>query len=349
MRHRVFFGPVQSILKCVFMDVAESPDYEYCDFGNQVNNRFKEILMSSKIHNYLPHFVQRKIYRKILGYDFLFLPRDTEIFFAFTNGYAMYGEPYLPDFLHFLKKEFCHSKYAIHYYETLLNCYPDQLPVMKECFDYMITFDHNSAENFDIEYYGPVCEKGVVMPAGEGEESDVLYIAGVSQPKFNRVEFVARTFRELADRGKMCIFSLHNAKEADKRVILDTLGENQVEIKEDCFIYRDSKFYFRYFTYPRALSYILKTKVMLEIVPRGVISCTSRLAQAFNAEKKLLTTSDTCTKEPFYHPNNIASFDEPENIDLSFFDTPYHPVEYDLTPLTMLKYLEDKVYHTQDN
>lgn len=341
-RTRVFFGPGSSVWKCLFMDVVESPDWEYCEFRDVLNTRMRQILFSPKLRAVMPHCVRRKLYRRVLGYRFLTLPRSSDIFFGFTNGFEMFGDPYFIDFIRFLKKEFPNAKLALHYYETLLLCYPDQLPFMKENFDCILTFDHYSAEKHDIEYYGPVCECGTISPEGEGESSDVLYIGGVSKPQFKRVEFVGRVFRYLADNGKKCIFSLYNAKDADKQTIIDLLGEDNVTREDGHLVYRGSKFYFEYFFYPRSLSFIEKTRVLLEVVPKGLISCTSRLAQAVNMNKKLLTTSDTCTQERFYHPNDFSSFSEPEDIDLSFFDTPYQPIAEDMTALTMLAYMEQQ-------
>lgn len=343
-RHRVFFGPGSSVWKCLFMDVVESPDYEYCEFRDLLNTRLRTILFSPKLRKLMPHFVRRILYRRVMKYAFLDLPRDSDIFFGFTNGYEMFGDPYFVDFVLYLKKEFPRAKLGLHYYETLILCYPDQLPFMKKNFDCILTFDHYSSENHQIEYYGPVCENGALKPEGEGEDSDVLYIGGVSKPRFHRVEFVSRIFKYLSDNGKKCFFSLYNAKENDKETIISILGKENLVFEERYLRYGESKFYFEYFSYPKTLSYIDKTKVMLEVVPNGLISCTCRLAQATNCNKKLLTTSDTAQLEPYYHPNNISMFTEPETIDFSFFDTPYHPNEVDMTALTMLEYMEKQIY-----
>lgn len=345
-RHRVFFGPGSSVWKCLFMDVVESPEYEYCEFRELLNTRVKTILFSPKLRNLMPHFVRRILYRSVLKYHFLTLPRDAEIFFGFTNGFEMFGDPYFVDFILYLKKEFPNARLGLHYYETLIHCYPEQLPFMKENFDCILTFDHYSSENHQIEYYGPVCENGTIEPAGEGEESDVLYIGGVSNPRFRRVEFVTRVFKYLSDNEKKCFFSLYDAKEKDKETVISILGKDRIRWEDDHLLYGKSKFYFKYFSYPVSLSYIHKAKVLLEVVPNGLISCTSRLAQATNAEKKLLTTSDTCRLETYYHPNNMSMFQNPEDIDFAFFDTPYHHNSVDLTAITMLRYMEKKAFDT---
>jgi hypothetical protein len=346
-RYRIFFGPSNSIWQCIFYDVKQSSEYEYCDFGDKCNTRIKEILMSVKLHKYMPHFIKRILYRKVLRYSFLKLPRNSDIFFAFTNGFELCSDnDRFLFFLDFLRKEFKKSKFGIHYAESLCNWSIKKISEIKRRFDVVLTFNRYDAECFDIEYYGMVNEKGMFKISDAGGQSDVFYSGGFSSHDGSRFRLVLKIFRHLTDKGKKCEFFMCGLSEEYIKELLCELNSKQEVLKKDVVKYGDSNFHYNvYLPYASNLSWIKKTKVMLEVImPEVRATCTNRPALAMCYECKLLTNSSRIAEESWYLPENISIFDDVEDIDLSFFDTPFCPTDYDFSGIRMLKHMEEKAY-----
>ena len=346
-RHKVFLGPKNGISYNLVLDVVKSGTYEYCYFDKNIPRGFVRLL---KI---VPHRLQGVIFKKWLKYDFLLNKNvfryNNQLFFAFFSGYEMYGErDIFLIFLQYLKREFKNCKLGIYMFDAMQTADSKKfVSDYKKYFDLILTFNRHDAIEQELEYYGPINEAEIIQPQGEAEESDVYYAGGAG---WSRFELIVKTFKHLSDHGKKCIFFVPVAPILNKKyfkALCDALDSHVPYSEKHCFTYKNSKFYFNtYISYAYSLSYILKTKCMLEIIvmPEGRASCTNRLAQAMCYKKKLLTNSLITKKEPYYNPNNISFFTTPNDIDFSFFDSGFINIDHDFSALKMLEYMEKKIF-----
>ena len=342
---KVFFGSNDSINEKFFMDVKQDSEIEYCDFYEKLNSKIKKFFFKQKILKLMPFFVKKIIFRKIMNYDFL-KSQGENYLFVFCNSYQLFGNPQFILFLEFLKRNFKNSKFAFYYYAVIDTCYPSFFPEIKKNCDLVLTFNRYCADKYDIEFYGPVCEKDIVQPIfTEQLSADVFYagnVYGVAQKNTDRVQKVAECFKYLSDNDKVCVFYLDGVTDDEKATIKNIL---KTDISgEELLTYKKSKMYFKYLPYAKAKGYLLNSKAMLEIVlPTGYAMCTSRLAQALVEEKKLITNCVGIQSEKFFCKENIIVFQNATDIDLNLLEMPFEKTEHNFSGKALINHIENEL------
>lgn len=349
----IFFGPEQSIVEKMLADIKNSDQIEYYGFSLEKPSQSK--LFRYKILKLLPDGMKKKLFQKgFANPAFLDQKSKDPTLMVFINTFALFGEAQFWLLLPLLKKQYPGAKFAFFYYAAIDYCLPELFPQVQQNFDLVMSFDRFSSEKHGTVFYGPINEKGVVEPDENCEESDVFFAGnheGGVKGSSERTELTADGITFLSDRGKKCIFYLDGCKSTHKKAIFDRMQSSCADpsaliFNEDFIQYKDSVLHFAYLPYARSLGYLKKTKAIFEIATpcdQGYIY-TARAAQAFGEGKKLITNSRQITREPFYRQANCTIFDHVSDIDLEVIDTPFEPIDYDFTGLSMVRFAEKKLF-----
>lgn len=329
----VFFGAAGSIVRWAYKDVYENPQIEYCEFDKKTvqSGKISDSLFFSAKGNFLPFFLKDKIYKRALKYKFL--KEKESALFVFVCQYGLFNENGFFTFVNYLKKKYKKSKFVFYYNDIIATCEPEKFGKVKKIFDLILTFDKAEAKNYGMTYYGIVHSKAQPALNEIAEDSDVFYV-GSDRGRFNDI---LKTFIVLSDAGKRCIFYLFDLLKENESKLYEFL--NKCEKEGKTYKYKNSLFYVNeYCWYGKTLSYISKTKCLVEILLPTQTAGTLRLAESIMYGKKLITNCKAVKEKPYYREENIFVFDKPEDIDVKFLDTPCVAIDYDFSPLKMIEY-----------
>lgn len=339
MKKNIVFGPNKSISRWIYTDIINDCNSEYCDLSGTTSRMIDKILYSRKFQQALPHWMKKKLYKHLLGYDFLSQKSDGDnVVFLFTCQYTMFFMTCFWTFVSFLKKEYPKARFAFYYYyDIIYTCCPELVERVKAEFSSVLTFDPGDAEKYDIEYYGEICSYN----EPQGDESikpfDIFYAGGDR----GRFDIILSSFRKLTDLGYSCIFYLVDIAPANFPKIcaffkIDKFNANSGAVLH----YKQSTMNCNvYCPYPSTLNHISKCKALFEVVFPGQTSSTLRLPQAFLYGKKLITNCKYVTERYFYSPSIISVFETPEDIDASFIGQANGDCNINFSPLALISHI----------
>ncbi len=311
----VFFGPNSSVVKWAYTDVIKSNDIEYCEFP-EVKGKLNKLLLTRRGASKVPFCMKRRIYSRILKYDFLkSADRNDEHLFVFTCQNNMFFTTFFSAFIVYLKRLFKKSKFAFYYYDLIKTCAPEKIEQVKELFDVVYTFDSSDADEYGITFYGEICAKN------EPEENDItpftyLYV-GCDRGRFDTIISVFDKLSNLNNEDK-CVFYINDVLPENVIKIKERYGEYITDLaeKKGKIEYNGSVLYFNHYSpYVNTLKYIYKCKCMVEIVFPGQTAGTMRLPESAIYKKKLITNCDfVLSRKDIYNPNNILVFSSVDDI-----------------------------------
>ena len=328
----------------VFYDVIQSPDIEYyCFFPQGKESKQHAIAFSNKVTKYVPRFIKKHWYYKVLKHEYLKnCKRDEEIMFVFSM-YKMEDEHYFDNFLSFLKTYYVNAKFVYYSFDIACTWHHVTPDYVKKNFDLVLTFDQSDAKEYGFEFYEGIYSKvpDIEEKAKEqGESSDVMFI-GADKGKF---PLLFNIFKYLSDAGKKCDFRLVSVEDS-------TIEEMQKQYecvpynKGIRVLYKGSTFTLNdYCPYYKTLAVLGGTKCMLDVPLGTQCGSTIRLQEAITYGKKLITNLQEVKDKPYYVAENFMVFDKVEDIDLDFIDKPYKENPYNFSPLKMIEYAKNKLY-----
>lgn len=343
----VFFGPNGSVVKWAYTDVIESKEIEYCEYPD-----FKEItqklFLSSTAEKVFPACLRRKIYTRLLKYQFLkHFDKDEEHFFVFTCQNNMFFTPFFFVFVRFLKKAFKKSKFLFYYYDLIKTCMPENLEFVKKEFDLVYTFDKGDAENYGITFYGEICVKNHSQEKDE-ENYDFLYI-GTDRGRMNAILSV---FDKLTFLEKKCNFFVFRVLDENVQMIKDKYGDKVQMIDENkgkISISGSALTFNVYVPYVETLKHINSTRGMVEIVFEGQTAGTMRLPESVIYKKKLVSNCQSIRGRDVYNENNILLFNgaddlTKENID-KLLACEFVEVDHDFSATKMIEKAKEILFN----
>jgi hypothetical protein len=150
-------------------------------------------------------------------------------------------------------------------------------------------------------------------------------------------------------------YQVFNISSKDKRLpiisrIIQELKSENIEYK--ILIYdkkhKGGKSNIEYITKHLPLSdvnkYIKKSQVLLDVNRNGQEGLTFRVFESLGLHKKLITTNADIVNYDFYNPNNILVIDEKKPvIPVSFFETNYEEIPYEIYEKYTLKGWTEKI------
>ncbi|MDY6367563.1 MAG: hypothetical protein SPL13_03490, partial [Clostridia bacterium] len=208
----IFFGASSSIVKWAYKDIYENSDIEYCEYDAKTSLKgLKKLLICTGKGKLLPYGIKDRLYKKTLGYKFLF-EKENEVLFVFTCQNGLFYQGGFFTFVNYLKSKYKNCKCVFYYNDLISTCEPTKLDGVKSVFDLVLTFDSVEAQKYGISYYGVVHSKALPSNEESAEESDIFY-AGSDRGRYNDI---IKAFTIFADSGKRCVFYLFDVLKENK-------------------------------------------------------------------------------------------------------------------------------------
>ena len=304
--HIIYFimpeGKWSDLNRSMFADLYKDPrvtvlESKFKPLRNKALSFFRRLHCSKKVNSVvnLP-FKEKWKY----SLDEINFKKDKKYILIFSD--SVY--PITPTYIKKLKDNF-----DVTYILFLLNIQTDSnigfttpyIPYM----DYIFTFDNADAQkNGYIECMYLYSKMDI-----EGSEhvSKDLYFIGVDKGRLNKIKKIV----ELALNYKIDI-------------LIRVQDVNEKKIKNDS---NESIIYNQWVTYDKSLKEMLKCNCILELLQDGQYGVTLRYYEAICYNKKLLTNNKNVVNLPFYDPNYIHVFENPENIDWNWVKEQI-PIDY---------------------
>ena len=170
---------------------------------------------------------------------------------------------------------------------------------VRKYYDHILTFNRADNEKYGFELSVlPSCYEGITYFKSNIIENDCFFI-GYDKGRLKRIVDI---YDRLTSFGLKCVFYVAGV---DKKSQINRSG----------IIYNQP------LSYDNVLKNVANTRCILEVLDGDYQSV--RCFEAIAFDKKLLTTSSSITKKPFYNPNQFLFFSNTEEIDLSFFNKPF--------------------------
>lgn len=201
------------------------------------------------------------------------------------NCYIIYGrilEIYGPSLLNYIKHKDS-SGILVCYLGDVVESFRFKIKDIINKFDYVYTLDRKEAGKYNI---GFIQEPYSYKPLKyENETIDVLFV-GTAKNRFDRIITI---YEKLAEEGFTCLFYIVGVPEKEQK-------------------YNSEIHYNEYLDYKDVLSFVARSKCLLEVLQDGADSTTTRYSEALLYNKYLLTDSEYL-KNKDELPENIIIID----------------------------------------
>lgn len=311
---------------------------------NDLNNTgYSELILhdSKRPNDRLPSFIYKvhtsKKINRIINLPFKHIWKKRKIVFPyiaerFSNSnplcfliYARYFhflEEHRKSFLEYLREKYNNCKIVL-YFSDLQSNYDINVQANELTFDAIISFDKQDALQNNFLYYGEqpfsTCniKRDPLLP-----QNDVSFVGKAKE----RLGEIITVFELLNDNGLTCDFHIVGAQASEQKY---------------------SKYinYHNYsIDYYRLLQHVISTKCILEIVQRDGKSHTPRISEAIYYGKKILSNCQELMKKPFYNPEYISIYSDPQKVDIEFIRSDISHIDYNykqhLSPLRLINFID---------
>jgi len=227
------------------------------------------------------------------------------------------------EFIQHLRIKYDKCKIVLHYTD-LLSSYSFNVKTAMQYFDVIISFDKKEASNnnffhYDEQFFSVYdVEKNLILP-----QSDVVFIGKAK----NRLNKIINIFELLCENNINCNFHITEVPISERKYT-------------DKISYHSSPI-----SYYEILQYVISSKCILEILQDGGCSHTARVSEAIYYGKKILSNCQELITKPYYNPEYISMFLNPEDIDVEFLKNDKCVVDYNykqnLSPLHFIDFVEN--------
>lgn len=314
----VIFGSANDYYKYAYADVHKLENVKYKDKRIDTENGF--LLNLYRFHNSsktnLIPLPFKGIWEKYAYKDTF--DDDKPICFIFFGG----NEWCKKDYFAYLRKKYPYCKIVIYCQDIIDKSKNKNLKDSLSFCDLKLSYDKGDAQKYGMILYQDVYSKVEIDTEGVNEEYDVCLIIKAK----DRLKKAIDLYDKLESFGLKCYFYLTDVEKEDR-------------------IERKNVYYGKKLPYTENLKIVMKSKVIAEILQSGSKGYTFRAGEAIVYGKKLLTDNKSVKEEPFYSPDKIFVFDNPEDIKKEFFDG--KSVDYNYTeqisPKKLLEFIDEKL------
>ncbi len=227
-------------------------------------------------------------------------------------------------FLTYLRKKYRDSKFVLFFQDLVRHSMGEKIDKLRDSFDLIISFDHEDAHKYGLNYYPLVFSKYNVPKDDSITESDVYFVGKAK----DRLDEILAAYEKFRDAGLKCDFYITGVAPEQQK-------------------YADEIHYCGQMSYIENLKHVKATKALLEIMQQGGHGYTLRACEAIMYDKKMITNNPEVVNAPFYSPERISVFNNVDDINTEFvLDEPYC-VDYcykeQLSPLKLLEYIDAKL------
>ncbi len=229
-------------------------------------------------------------------------------------------------YVEYLKKKYPNSKYVCFFQDLMVQHSINNIDHLKTVFDLIISFDHNDANQYNIEYFSLVNSKSKDDLSSNLNESDVFFLGAAK----NRFDEIIAAYEKLRAKNLKCDFHIVGVKPKDQK-------------------YSDDIHYIKDMSYIENLKHIVKANSILEIMQQNGHGFTQRMVEAIVYDKKIITNNPEVKTSSFYNPSNIFVFDNSEELgtETLFFENfgrkADHEYKDEISPLKLLEFITEKL------
>ncbi|MDE6444893.1 MAG: hypothetical protein K2K64_10825, partial [Muribaculaceae bacterium] len=202
---------------------------------------------------------------------------------------------------------------------------PIDINYLKSLSDLILTYDPEEACHFGLTYY-PVPLSRIENISDVKEVWDVYFIG---QAK-NRLPLIMQTYHALSKKGLKVNFIISGVPKNNQENLPGITYINGISL-----------------SYKENIRTVLRSKCLLEIIQKNSTGDTIRTKEALVYNKKLLTNNPLIVNAPFYNPEYICYFENPDDINPEFIKglakdevVDYHYKDQ-LSPLRLLEFIEN--------
>lgn len=246
---------------------------------------------------------------------------DKPLCFLFFTGRKREIDNGFPEYL---RKKYPGVKLALFYQDLVKRSLLPDVESLKYKFDIILSFDQLDAKNYGIYYY-PLVYSQIDIPKNKNIKKSDIYFVGKAKDRLNRIISSYEIFR---NAGLVCDFHIIGVRPQDQK-------------------YADEIVYQEQMPYIENLQRIQASKCMLEIMQQGGHGYTLRYCEAIMYDKKIITDNPEIDVAPFYNPNLIQVFKEPNEINTSFVNADPLKANYNykknLSPVHMLEFIDQQI------
>lgn len=218
---------------------------------------------------------------------------DEEYVVLFMNGSLrnFYNSAYLKS----IKKRHKNVKLCLLIFDKSIYYGARRAIKMRDCFDYVFSFDDEDCEKFGFEKFYSCFSKPDIMEMDEGKRGDAFFIGDAG----GRLEILQSVFSYLALNGVNSNFYITGVKEEEKKDIAC------VRYNEFMSIYDE-------------MEYSYNSNCLVEILREGQSGISLRVCEAIAFNKKLITNNGRLRELPFYDERYMRIFSKADDIDIDF-------------------------------
>ena len=224
----------------------------------------------------------------------------------------------------YLKKQYPGSKFVCFYTDVMKTCLKYDLDRIRREFDLLLTFDQADAEKYGLVYHPLVYSQTDIPDNDAIDPCDVFFVGHAK----NRLDDILTAYEKLRGAGLKCDFHISGVAERDRR-------------------FADEIDYCDKMPYTENLQRIKKSRCMLEIMQKGGHGFTLRACEAIEFDRKLLTNNPEVANAPFYSPDAVSVFTDPNSIDTDFVKSGGQNTDYgykeQLSPVHLLEFIESRI------
>lgn len=196
--------------------------------------------------------------------------------------------------------------------------------IIRDKVDAAVTYDKAEAEKYGIHCYpSRIYTRELPLTEPNEFEYDAYFLGNAK----DRLPQIMQVYYKLRDAGLRCCFLLANVPtEAQKKL--------------------DGVSYIQSVSYEENLSYVQKSKCIVEISQQGSAENTIRLCEAAMYHRKLLTNCAQTTKHDYYIPEIMSVFSSFDELDVDFVKEPipydiFAERDIDFSSQRLMMYLDD--------
>jgi hypothetical protein len=243
-----------------------------------------------------------------------------------TRYFASLIEHTRNKFLQYLRTEYKNCRIVLYYSDLVSSHSCFNISKYIQQFDAIFTFDKEDALKNDFFYYEEQffsdfdLNNNLLSPLPK--KSDITFI-GKAKNRFNEI---IKIFELLQKNNIVCDFHIIGAPFFKKKYS------------------KKINYHFKDIPYYRILKHAISSKCVLEILQQGGTSSTARVSEAIYFGKKLLTNCLNLKTKPYYNPEYISVFSDPNDIDINFLKRDTGNIDYNykhnLSPLNFINFVD---------
>ena len=211
------------------------------------------------------------------------------VFLFFESYYLSYSKKYLT----YIKNKYKRAKIAFIWLNPIDQYLEKKYCAIKCFYDYAITFDKSDANKYGFSYY-----PGTLfwIPEMKTRNEYDLFFVGADKGRHNQL---LNIYNHAKKNNLNCLFYITGVKPEDQII------SNEI-------VYNKS------ISYSEVLEKSASSRCIVEVLKENRDYCSIRTAEAYYLKKKLLTTNDNITEEPYYRKEIVSKINNNGTFDVGF-------------------------------